>query len=205
MMVPSHYNLAVGWVDCVWLVPVRAGTNRACQQNKKMLSVLGTARRLFVADDLKRGRFEGTPRHPEQGDFDWYNETFIVRRRKGGPIQQFPIQHEVGEAIIRYLQTARPECRSRHLFVTQCPPYRPLRTVYAIISRRMKRLGIESVHVGPHSLRHACATALLRKGTALKDIASFLGHRNMDSVSIYAKYDSRMLRAVAAFSLGGVR
>lgn len=139
------------------------------------------------------------------GDFDWYNETFIVRRRKGGPIQQFPIQHEVGEAIIRYLQTARPECRSRHLFVTQHPPYRPLRTVYAIISRRMKRLGIESVHVGPHSLRHSCATALLRKGTALKDIASFLGHRNMESVSVYAKYDSRMLRAVAAFSLGGVR
>ena len=139
------------------------------------------------------------------GDFDWFNETFIVRRRKGGPIQQFPIQHEVGEAIIRYLQTARPECRSRHLFVTQYPPYRPLRTVYAIISRRMKRLGIESVHVGPHSLRHACATALLRKGTALRDIASFLGHRNMESVSVYAKYDSRMLRAVAAFSLSGVR
>jgi len=138
-------------------------------------------------------------------DFDWYNETFIVRRRKGGPIQLFPIQHEVGGAIIRYLQTSRPQCRSRHLFVTQKPPYRPLRTVYPIISRRMKRLGIESVHIGPHSLRHACATALLRKGTALKDIASFLGHRSMDAVSVYAKYDSRMLRAVAGFSLAGVR
>lgn len=138
-------------------------------------------------------------------DFDWYNETFIVRRRKSGPIQQFPIQHEVGEAIIQYLQTARPECRCRHLFVTHHAPYRPLRTLYPIINIRMKRLGIESAKFGPHSLRHACATALLRKGTALKDIASFLGHRNMDSVSIYAKYDSRMLRAVAAFSLGGVR
>ena len=138
-------------------------------------------------------------------DFDWYNETFIVRRRKSGPIQQFPIQHEVGDAIIGYLQASRPQCRSRHLFVTHHPPYRPLRTIYPIINIRMKRLGIDSVHFGPHSLRHACATALLRKGTALKDIASFLGHRNMDSVSIYAKYDTRMLRAVAAFSLGGVR
>ena len=69
----------------------------------------------------------------------------------------------------------------------------------------MKRLRIESANFGPHSLRHACATALLRRGTALKDISSFLGHRHMDSVSAYAKYDSRMLRAVAAFGLAGVR
>jgi hypothetical protein len=61
----------------------------------------------------------------------------------------------------------------------------------------MRRLGIESVNFGSHSLRHACATELLRKGTSLKDIASFLGHRNIESVSVYAKYDNRMLRAVA--------
>jgi len=138
-------------------------------------------------------------------DFDWHNETFTVRRRKGGPIQQFPIQHEVGEAIIRYLQTARPQCKCRDLFVTHRPPYRPLRTLYPVINRRMRRLGIESVNFGSHSLRHACATELLRKGTALKDIASFLGHRNIESVSVYAKYDTRMLQAVAAFSLAGVR
>jgi len=138
-------------------------------------------------------------------DFDWQNETFTVRRRKGGPIQQFPIQHEVGESIIRYLRIARPQCTCRNLFVTLRPPYRPLGTLYPVIHKRMKRLGIESVNFGPHSLRHACATELLRKGTALKDIASFLGHRNIESVSVYAKYDTRMLRAVAAFSLAGVR
>src|SRR5262249_49639325 len=30
-------------------------------------------------------------------DFDWYSETFTVRRAKRGGIQQFPIQYEVGE------------------------------------------------------------------------------------------------------------
>lgn len=138
-------------------------------------------------------------------DFDWHNEIFTVRRRKGGPIQQFPIQHEVGEAIIRYLQTARPQCTCRRLFVTPHPPYRPMRHLYSTIHRRIKRLGIESDASGAHSLRHSCATQLLRKGTALKDIASFLGQRSLQSVSIYARYDTRMLRAVAAFSLAGVR
>ena len=69
----------------------------------------------------------------------------------------------------------------------------------------MKVLGITAHSLGPHSLRHACATELLRKGTSLRDIADFLGHRGMESVSIYAKYDSRSLREVAAFRLGGVR
>jgi integrase/recombinase XerD len=138
-------------------------------------------------------------------DFDWHNETFTVRRSKRGRTQQFPIQFEVGEAIILYLQNARPHCSCRNLFVTLFGPYRPLRSLWPVVSSRMKKLGIKSLNLGPHSLRHACATELLRKGTSLKDIADFLGHRGMQSVSIYAKYDSRTLRDVAAFRLGGVR
>jgi integrase/recombinase XerD len=138
-------------------------------------------------------------------DFDWHNEIVTIKRGKRGRTQQFPIQFEVGEAIIHYLQNARPQCACRHLFVTQHPPYRPLKTVGPVVTRRMKRLGIKSDNFGPHSLRHACATELLRKGTPLRGIADFLGHWDIESVSIYAKHDARMLRAVAAFSLAGVR
>lgn len=140
-------------------------------------------------------------------DFDWVNETFTVKRAKRGRIQQFPIQFEVGETILRYLQQARPPCSCRHLFVTLRPPYRPVRTatLWTIVGPRMKRLGINSEHFGAHSLRHACATQLLSKGSSLRDIADFLGHRDMKSVSIYAKYDVRSLKQVAAFSLAGVK
>jgi len=138
-------------------------------------------------------------------DFDWRNETFTVKRAKGGGTQQFPLQYEVGEAIIRYLQNARPQCHCRALFISQHPLYRPLKSVGPAVERRMKRLGIKADNLGPHSLRHACATELLRKGTPLRDIANFLGHRDIDSVNFYAKHDFRALRAVAAFSLVGVR
>jgi integrase len=53
--------------------------------------------------------------------------------------------------------------------------------------------------------RSACATRFLRMGTSLKEIADFLGHRDMNSVSIYAKHDTRALRKVAAFRLAGLR
>jgi site-specific recombinase XerD len=76
--------------------------------------------------------------------------------------------------------------------------------MWQITSRRMRQLGIVSAHIGPHALRHACATRLLGKGTSLKEIADFLGHSDSRSVGIYAKYDTRSLRKVAAFRLSGL-
>ena len=141
------------------------------------------------------------------GDFDWANETFTVRRAKRGRIQQYPIQYEVGETLIRYLRLGRPHCTCRHVFVTRNPPFRPVESsgMWQVVSKRVTALGITSEHKGPHSLRHACATQLLKKGSSLMEIADFLGHRDLKSVSIYAKYDTRSLRQVASFSLGGVR
>jgi site-specific recombinase XerD len=140
-------------------------------------------------------------------DFDWRNEIITVRRAKRGRLQQYPIQYEVGEAILRYLLGSRPRCACRNLFVTRYPPHRPVHStvLWPIVSLRIKRLGIQSQHMGPHSLRHACATQLLKRGTPLRDIADFLGHRDLKSVCIYAKYDTRTLRQVAAFSLAGIR
>jgi site-specific recombinase XerD len=140
-------------------------------------------------------------------DFDWRDERFSVQRAKRGGVQHYPIQYEVGEAILRYLIKGRPRCLCRHVFVTLHPPYRPLKasSMWQITSRRIKRLGIVSPHHGPHALRHACATHLLRKGTSLKEIADFLGHRDSRSIGLYAKFDIRSLRRVAAFRLVGLR
>lgn len=143
--------------------------------------------------------------HLTLDDFDWQSETFAVRRAKRGRLQQFPIQYEVGQAIIRYLRTVRPpRCPCRSLFVTLVSPYRPLGSLAPIVRKQMQKAGIVSQSYGTHSLRHACATELLRKRTALRNIADFLGHRDIRSVSIYAKHDARSLREVARFSLAGV-
>jgi integrase/recombinase XerD len=146
-------------------------------------------------------------RHLMLSDFDWVNETFVVGRAKGGPIQQFPLQYEVGQAVLRYLRYGRPKCYNRELFVTLKPPYRPMNqcVMAALVRTRMQVLKVESLRCGTHSLRHACATELLRRGSSLVEIADFLGHRSIESVSIYARLDNRSLRRVATFSLAGVR
>jgi len=139
-------------------------------------------------------------------DFDWHNEIITIRRSKNARVQQFPIQLEVGNKIIRYLKEARPKCEHRNLFVSLNPPYRAVdsTTLWVIVANRLKVLGISSKNHGVHALRHACATHLLHQGTSLKDIADFLGHSNLRSVSVYAKHDIEALRRIASIDLKGI-
>jgi integrase/recombinase XerD len=56
-------------------------------------------------------------------------------------------------------------------------------------------------HTGPQSLRHACATRLLHKGMFFVDIADFLGHRDTQSVNVYARLSTHMRREIAEMDL----
>jgi len=139
-------------------------------------------------------------------DFDWIGRTFRLTRSKNGQVQQFPIQYEVGAATLTYLKNGRPHCACRNLFVSLAPPYRSVSPgmIPQMIDKRMRRLGVQSVRRGSHALRHACATQLLRTGSTLREIADFLGHKDLKTVSVYAKHDTASLIEVATFSLRGV-
>ncbi len=139
-------------------------------------------------------------------DFDWREEVFQVNHSKRGGPQRYPLQRKVGNAILQYLKRGRPRCACRHLFVTLNPPYRPLGAygLWTLTSRRLGAVGIRCRKRGPHTLRHACATRLLRQGASFKEIGDLLGHRSLESVGIYAKVDLPALRAVATVDLGGL-
>jgi integrase/recombinase XerD len=196
--VPKYDGLGRGptWKDVRQLLQSTKGSKPATLRARAILSLCSIY--ALRSSEIARLRLS---------DFDWRDETFAVQRSKRGGIQHYPIQYEVGEAILRYLRSGRPRCSCRHVFVTLRPPYRPLQSssLWQIVSRRIKQLGIASRYKGPHALRHACATHLLNKGTSLKEIADFLGHRDSRSIGIYAKYDTRSLRKVAAFRLAGLQ
>ena len=196
--VKQHQSAAKGpsWADVRRMIRTRAGSNPAELRTSAIIALCSIY--ALRTSEVVRLRLN---------DFDWNNETFIVHRSKSKRIQQFPIQYEVGEAILQYLQKCRPLCSCPNLFVTWRSPHRPMNTgcVQQVISKRMKGLNIKSRTFGPHCLRHACATRLLRNGSSLRDIADFLGHRGLDTVSVYAKPDPRTLRQVAALSLVGLQ
>ncbi len=139
-------------------------------------------------------------------DFDWERELLRVTRTKTQQTQTFPLSHPVGDAVLRYLKEVRPRCAWREVFLTCYAPIRPLTyfAIYVLVSHRLRALGVELAHYGPHSLRHACATHLLEEGLSLKEIADHLGHRHPNSTRIYTKVDLGGLRQVADFDLGGL-
>jgi integrase/recombinase XerD len=137
-------------------------------------------------------------------DVDWERERIRVHRSKGRHDQEYPLIHTIGAAIVRYLKEVRPSTSQREVFLTLRAPFRPLSTgtMYRVVSSRIARLGIKSLHQGPHSLRHACAGHLVDEGFSLKEIGDHLGHRSAFSTRIYAKVDLAGLREVASFDLG---
>jgi site-specific recombinase XerD len=142
--------------------------------------------------------------HLTLDDFDWYNEVLTVRRAKRGRVQQFPLQFEVGEAVIRYLREVRGRAPFRSVFLSLNRAHRPINSMSQTIAKTIKARGVVDTPCGLHALRHACATELLRQGTSLRGIADLLGHRNLRSVSIYAHCDVHALRRVADISLANV-
>jgi site-specific recombinase XerD len=65
----------------------------------------------------------------------------------------------------------------------------------AIVAAACRRAQVAPL--GPHRLRHAAATAMLRRGASLTQIAQALRHRGVDTTAIYAKVDTARLRPLA--------
>ena len=63
------------------------------------------------------------------------------------------------------------------------------------MQRACIRAGVPAV--GPHRLRHALATEMLRHGAALTAISQVLRHQDLATTALYAKVDLVSLRAVA--------
>lgn len=139
-------------------------------------------------------------------DIDWTKEVIKVTRSKQRKTQYYPLVTSAGDAIVSYLQQARPRCRPHEVFLTLKAPFRPLSAsaVYHVVASRLSALGVQSMHFGPHGLRHACATHLVAQGLSLKEIGDHLGHRSAYATRTYARVDLAGLREVGAFDLGGL-
>lgn len=139
-------------------------------------------------------------------DVDWVGEILHVTRPKQRCTQQYPLDPEVGEAILRYLKETRPRCKDRELFLTLNAPIRPLTSncISPIVRSRLDALGIHVPRRGAHCLRHACARHLLAAGFSLKQIGDQLGHRSAAATRVYVKVDFDGLRQVAELDLEGM-
>ena len=66
-----------------------------------------------------------------------------------------------------------------------------------MIMRYAPRAGLADRIRSAHVIRHSLASRLINRGATLKQIADLLGHRSIDTTTIYAKVDLSSLAGVA--------
>ena len=94
-------------------------------------------------------------------DLDWEKNLIWVPRAKGRRTQCYPLTETVGEVILRYLEDGRPKSSGyREVFLTVEAPLQPLRrsSVWTMVAKRLRPLGVSLRQHGPHVLRHYAAS-----------------------------------------------
>lgn len=134
-------------------------------------------------------------------DIDWRKEVIRLHHAKTGATSYLPLMPGVGNAILKYLQKARPKTSFRQIFIRTRAPYRPFPTgagLYNIVRKRLDAAGVvTSGRRGPHAFRHTRAVSMLRARVPLKEIGDVLGHRSLTSTMTYLKLAVDDLRAIA--------
>ena len=134
------------------------------------------------------------------GDIEWEQATLRVRGKARREIR-LPLPQDAGDALLAYLERARPLAACDQVFLRSSAPYRPFSgssVVSGIVRLALTRAGIESApSKGANLLRHSAATAMLRGGATLDMVGTVLRHRSPDTTAHYAKVDITALQQIA--------
>jgi integrase/recombinase XerD len=163
-------------------------------------SAVGQRDRAILLLLARLGLRAGDIVHLRLGDIDW-KAAWIHVSGKSRRETRLPLTHELGDALIAYLTRSRPTTDSDAVFVRTRAPFRAFRShsaVSVIVDRAFARAGVTRPSRGAaHLLRHSVATAMLRHGASLQDVATLLRHRSVATTEIYAKVDVTALRTIA--------
>ena len=127
-------------------------------------------------------------------DIDLDDRTLTVRKGKGGKDRIVPIGRVACNYIREYLANVRPKMMTRmsspeaveRLFFSQ--RRRPLhpQMLYYMVRQNRQKAGLPR-NTSTHSLRHTCATEMLRGGASIRHVQEMLGHSQITTTQIYTR------------------
>jgi integrase/recombinase XerD len=133
-------------------------------------------------------------------DLDFDNATLRIEHGKGNATRIVPLTESARSALKLYLEEARGvfarEMTQTRLFVSSRSGG-PLddADIVRIVKKAAARAKIKKP-ITPHSLRHTCATHLLKGRADIRQIQKLLGHRRLSSTEVYTHVEISDLREV---------
>lgn len=132
-------------------------------------------------------------------DIDFYNQNIIVMG-KGSKERYLPISDSIKNALIDYLEYARPHILVRNkmgnveeLFLNYRGGSLTPRGVRVVLNNITEKTA-EHLKISPHMLRHSFATHLLDNGADLRSVQELLGHVNLSTTQIYTHVSKEKLK-----------
>ncbi|MBU6213200.1 MAG: tyrosine recombinase [Actinomycetales bacterium] len=126
------------------------------------------------------------------------DDASAVLRGKGDKQRRVPLGVRACEALQAWLVRGRPALAaagagSSRLFLTLHGKPLSRQAGFAVVNDAALRAGL-SAKVGPHTLRHSCATHLLEAGADVRVVQELLGHANVQTTQIYTLVTAERLR-----------
>ncbi|MDD5428630.1 MAG: site-specific tyrosine recombinase XerD [Candidatus Omnitrophica bacterium] len=124
---------------------------------------------------------------------------FIKCRGKGDKERVVPIGKKAKEAVVRYIEKARPHFIKGkdipQLFVSRLGRKVSRQTFWKMIKKYTKLARIKK-EITPHTLRHSFATHLLEHGADLRVVQEMLGHSDISTTQLYTHIDRTRLKSI---------
>ena len=112
---------------------------------------------------------------------------FLRTIGKGSKERIVPFGDTARDAIVRYIETGRPEYDrfgDPHLFLSRRGRPMSRQSFWMKIVKHARTAGIKA-QISPHVLRHSFATHLLENGADLRSVQMMLGHSDISTTQIY--------------------
>ena len=135
-------------------------------------------------------------------DIDQRNGLVIIRQGKGRKDRLVPIGEKSLRNLQHYLVQVRPKLvdgrPTRALFISKQYHKRLKVEAFGSMFKRLREKHNVGKQMTLHTLRHACATDMLRAGASIQDVSRILGHARLMTTQIYTRMVIRDLKKVHA-------
>jgi site-specific recombinase XerD len=128
------------------------------------------------------------------------DHSAVQIRGKGNKLRFCPLWPHTVEVLDAFVQD---KASTAHVFMNRRGQPLTRFGVHGTVKRYAEKVstkmpGLAKKHISPHSIRHTCATHLLRAGVDINTIRAWLGHVSLDTTNIYAETDLEMKAAALA-------
>lgn len=171
---PLHRLLTVEEAERLLTAP-RGDTARALRARALLEVLYGVALRL------------GECRALDLTDVDLRARVLMVRHGKGGRVRVVPLPRRLAGVLREYLRRGRPglhpQAGETAFFLTVDGHRMGCQAIQVLVNQLSRR--VLGRCVGPHALRHACASHLLFGGADVREVQEVLGHAQVQTTQLY--------------------